>query len=357
MHHFGRFLNTVKRLFLLLGITLIRISPTEAATQPISVDLHSYGFALGQVDQPGNAAFYISADRIALFFDRGETADSINQKNHSSLHQVVILVVNTKGQVLAQQPVNGMPNALDITPGPNGGLLVGQEGSLSFYDADLHLERSMPLSPNVTRASFSRKWNQLVIATIDRTSHTQTAHLIDGDTLKEIRSFTFPERSTFLAGNRQIAYTEQGYCEKSTHILSPERTWEALNGLPICGMLTFVGDDALAYTFDQNLYVVDNYGKQLIRQSIPSPPEISLPFFSGISDDNSRIAISTLRRKFFRKPEEIPEYTEVFVFDLRSHKRILSRSLPSGGYVSALSPDGKQVATIENGVLMLNAVP
>lgn len=357
MHHFGRFLNIVKRLSLLLGITLIRISPTEAATQPVSVDLHSYGFALGQVDPPGDAAFYISSDRIALFFDRGEIADSINQKNHTGLHQFVILVVNTKGQVLAQQTINGMPNELDITPGPNGGLIVGQEGSLSFYNADLHLGKSMPLSPNVTRVSFSRKWNQLVIATIDRTSHTRTAHLIDGGTLKEIRSFTFPERSTFLAGNRQIAYTEPGYCEKSTRILSPERTWEALNGLPICGMLTFVGDDALAYTFDQDLYVVDNHGKKLIQQTIPPPPDISFPFFAGISDDNSRIAISTWRRKFFRKPEEFPEYKEVFVFDLRSHKRILSRSLASGGTVSALSPDGMQLATIENGVLMLNAVP
>lgn len=345
--------NTVKRLFLLFGV-LIFGSTNATAVQPVAVELHSYGFPSGQVDILEHV-FYISAERVALYFDRGEAADSPDHGNHPRLHQFLILVVSTKGQVLAQQTIYGFPKALDIKAGPARGLIVGREGYLSFYDADLHLQKSVPLSPDVTGVSFDRRWNQLTISSADETS--QTIKLLDGATLEGRGDFTLPKQAIFMSGNREIGFDVGGNCENSAQILSKQRSWDSLRGLPICGMLTFVGDDALAYTFDQQLYVTDHLGKQLFRQSVPAPIGPSFPYFSGISDDNSRIAIAAWKHKIFHKPNEFSEYGEVFVYDLLSHKRIFSRSLPSGTIASALSPDGKQLATIEDGVLMLNSIP
>jgi hypothetical protein len=347
--------NTVTRLSLLFGILILTLAKA-VAIQPISVELHSYGFPSGQIDLP-NGVFYMSPERVALYFDRGEAADSPNQGNHRRSHQFLILVVSTKGQVLAQQTIYGLPKALDIKPGPAGGLIVGREGSLSFYDADLHLQKSVPLSPDVTGVSFDRRWNQLTISSADETSDSQTIKLLDGVTLEARGDFTLPKRAIFMSGNREIGFDVGGDCQYSTQIISKERSWDGLRGLPICGMLTFVGDDALAYTFDQQLYVTDHLGKQLSRQSVPAPDGPSAPFFSGISDDNSRIAIWAWKHKTSRKRNEFPDYKEVFVYDLSSHKRIFSHPFTSETTASALSPDGKQLATIEDNVLILNPIP
>jgi len=347
--------KTVTRLSLLFGILILTLTKA-VAIQPISVELHSYGFPSGQIDLP-SGVFYISLERVALYFDRGEATDSLDQDNHHPSHQFLILVLSTKGQVLAQQTIYGLPKALDIKPGPAGGLIIGREGSLSFYDADLHLRKSVPLSPDVTGVSFDRRWNQLTISAADETSHSQTIKLLDGATLEARGDFTLPKRAFVVLGNREIGFSVGGNCENSTQLLSKQRSWDSLRGLPLCGLLTFVGDDALAYTFDQQLYVTDHLGKQLFRESVPAPDVPISPFFSGISDDNSRIAIWAWKHKTFRKRNEFPDYREVFVYDLPSHKRVFSRSLTSGTTGSALSPDGKQLATIEDNVLMLNSIP
>ncbi len=345
--------RTVKRLSLMLGILTVTLT-CAAARQPILVELSSYGFPHGKIDIP-EGVFWISAERVALYFDHGEVVDSPSQDSHRRLHHFLVLIVSKDGRVLSQQTLDGFPKALDIMPGPDGGLIVGRAGSLSFYDADLQLKRSITLSPQVTAISFDRRWNQLLIATVDKTSRSQSISLLNGDTLENTGHFTVPERGVMVSGHRELAFNVGGYCETSTSIFSSERSWDALRGLPICGMVAFVGDDALAYVSDKHLYVTNHLGKQLFRQSVPAPDGVSLPFFSGISDDNSRIAIKAWKSRLFGKGA-LSDYEEVFVYDLLSHKRLLSRAIP-GGAASALSPDGKQLATIEDSVLVLSSVP
>ena len=128
--------STVTRLFLVLVVDFR--ADRCSSSQPIAVNLGQYGFPSGQVDLP-SGVFDISPERLALFFDRGEASDSPVQNNLKQPHQFV-LVFSVKGQLLAQQTVYGPPMALDIKPGPGGGLTVGREGKASFYDSDLELK-------------------------------------------------------------------------------------------------------------------------------------------------------------------------------------------------------------------------
>jgi len=347
--------NTVTWLYLVFGI-LIFLLTDVASSQSITVNLGPYGFPSGKVDLPSDV-FYISSERLALFFDRGEASDSSVQNDLKHRHQFLVLVFSVKGQLLARQTVYGLPKAVDIKPGPGGGLTVGREGKAGFYDPDLGLKQSMALSSDVTGISFNRRLNQLVIATLDDTLQSRTIRLLDGTTREVLESFTIPKTVAYITGNREIAFSTGGNCANSTRIISRERSWGALKGLPICGFTTFVGDDALAYTFDRSLYVVNNGGKQLLRESIPAFDDMDSPFFAGISDDNSRLAIEVWKSRVFRKPGDYPKYKEVFVYDLPSHKRLLSIPLTSGTTASALSPDGKQLATIDDDLLKLIPIP
>jgi len=343
------------RLSLLAGVLMV--SPANwAVAQPVTVNLSSFGFPPGQVDLPSNV-FYISSDLLAIYFDRGEATDAPQQNNHPRPHAFLILVFNKKGQVLAQQTIYGFPKALDIKAGPDDGIIVGREGSMSFYGADLLLRRSMPLASNATGVSYDRRWNQLAVETIDDASQSRTVNLLDGVTLKPLESFTLPERVPFITGNREIAYTVGGDCRYSTRILSNERSWNALRGLPTCGFIAFTDDETLAYAFEQQLYLVSHLGKRISRQTIPAFDQMNLPSYNVISNDGSRVAIWVWKRRLIRKQGEYPEYREVFVYDLHSHARVFSHPLITGTAASALSLDGKQLVTIDDGLLSFYSLP
>jgi hypothetical protein len=174
--------------------------------QPIVVNLGQYGFPSGQVDLPSDI-FYISPERLALFFDRGEASDSPVQNKLIHLHQFLVLIFSVKGQLLAQQTVYGLPKALDIKPGPGGGLTVGREGNASFYASDLKLKQSMALSMDVTGISFNRRLNQLLIEAIDEALQSRTVRLLDGTTREVLESCTIPKTVTYIMGNREIAFS------------------------------------------------------------------------------------------------------------------------------------------------------
>ena len=67
-------------------------------------------------------------------------------------------------------------------------------------------------------------------------------------------------------------------------------------------------------------------------------------------------AISVLKRKFFSSGW--PYHNEVYVYDLVSKQRIFKHALSQrSDSAIALSTDGHQIATIEQGILMLTRVP
>jgi hypothetical protein len=134
--------------------------------------------------------------------------------------------------------------------------------------------------------------------------------------------------------------------------------WGSLVGLQTCDALTFVGDEAVAYATNQDLYVVRQSGEQLFHGHIPAPDSFHLPDFVGLSDDHSRLVITAMMKRGLLaiKPGTWPYYNEVYVYDL-STKKLLFKHPLTGGYAAAFSPDGHHLATIESGSLNIFSIP
>jgi hypothetical protein len=316
---------------------------------PTAVELHRYGFPLGSAPIDFKVGIvYLSGNRLALFFNHRVPGSGQDSRSFQ------LLVLNINGQVLAQLGVDADPKAMDVTAGPNGGLLLGRRGQLDFFDGDLQLLKTVPLSDPVTGVSFDRKLNLLVEMSVDDASQNRSAHFLDGNTLEQQLSLNYPIKSAPVFGEKQLAYSLGGNCVGSAHIVSSQHDWLALTDIPACDLLTFVGNDAIAYAFDKRLYVLDWRGKQMLNASIPASNTFQGPRFVGISDDEARLAISALKKKEFAASASWPYYDEVFVYDLKAKRMILRYALPVGSWVRpALSPDGHQLAVVEEGILKL----
>jgi hypothetical protein len=319
-------------------------------SEPIGIDLHPYSFPTELQIRQRIGIFYLSENRLAVFFNYKRPVSDPGSEPFQ------LIVLDTRGQVLAQREIMTDPKALDITAGPNGGLLFGHSGQLAFFDANLQLLKTVPLRDSITGISFNRRLNQLVEMTIDDASQTRSAHFLDGDTLEENRSLTYPLKSSPHFGDRQLAYTLAGNCFGAARVVSSkEDDWAFLNDLPACAFLTFIGNDEIAYAFDQRLYVVDRSGKQIMKARIPVPGSFVSPMFIGISDNYQRLAIRALKKNIFAPVRSWPP--EIFVYDLTTKRRIFDHTLPVGSWASAISPDGHQLAVIEKGILKLIAIP
>jgi len=331
---------------LLLGSVDLAASPSAGQ---VTVDLHPYGFPSPSLDIKFGV-FYLSQDRIALFFDKKvQGADP-----HSHVFQ--LMIISTGGHVTSQLAVHGNPGAMDITAGSSGGVFFRNEGKLTFYDGTLQQLRSDPVPPATSGIKFYRERNQLVLVTADEDSGHRTAHFLNGSTLEESATLTYPLRSVAVFGDQQLVYIVSGYCTGAAHVVSSQPRWRSLDALPACDPLVFIASDKLAYAFSGNLYIVDSNGRELFRAGIPAAESFETPRFVGLSDDHTRLAISALKRKFFSFGW--PYYDEVYVYDLVSKHRIFKHALPRGSdSAMALSADGRQIATIEQGILMLTPVP
>ena len=349
--HFWRkayFENNSQRLITTIAILLLGCS--HAAVSPsapqIAIDLHPQGFPPGLEIKSG--AFYLSKDRLGLFFYL-----SPEDKTHS--HAFRLMVLDAKGQITAQIAVHGDPKAIDITAGPNGGVLIGREGKLDFYDSKLQWLRSMALSPATTGIRFDRERNQLIVMTAEQELGHRTAHFLNGTTLEESAAIPYPLKSIAVFGEHQLVYTVTGNCFGSAHIVSDQHSWHSLETLPACDPLAFITTDSLAYAFDAHLFVVDSTGKELLRIPIPAPVTFQAPRLVGLSEDHTRLAIAALKKKTLSSGW--PYYDAVFVYDLVSKRIIFKQGLPSDANPLAFSPDGHQLAIISQGSLLLIQVP
>lgn len=323
---------------------------------PLTIDLHSHDFPSRAEASSSwnvkNGLFYLSGDRLAVFFDRqlsGSRPDS---------HSFQILTIDMKGLVHAKRVIPADPKNIDFSAGPGGGILIGKADGLDFYDADLELLRSSSLPKTATSVKFDRKLNQLVLSTINQELNNRTAHFLDGKTLEELASLSYPLKSRAIFGERRLAYILPGMCQGALHVEPTHHNWTALDGLQACDALTFIGNEALAYALSQDLYVVDANGKQLFDGHIPAPDSFSLPSLVGLSDDDTRVAImANMKRSLFSSHRGWQYYNEVFVYDLRANHMIFKHVLAEGAYAAALSPDGRQLATVEEGILKLFSIP
>jgi hypothetical protein len=317
-----------------------------SAGEPSRIDLSGYGLSPDR-GSVAEGVFYLAGGEIAVWFDREAVMGVPGGQN---LHHFVILVFNTSGQLLAQNTVSGQQDATDVHPGPSGGLIVGQEGSLRFYDSGLRWRDSMLLQPGVISVNYDRRWNQIGILR-SATQYLQTMQFLDGSTRQETASFTLPQhRGVFVYGHQELAFDAGGRCETSTRILSKVRSWDSLKGRPLCDLLTFLGDDEVAYVYGKQLYVADSAGKQIAKVSLPIRLGYISPSLAGISDDSLRIAVSAMKANTPSSDDEI------VVYDLHANKIVFQESV-AGSSPSALSPDGKQFAVLNDTTLILSAVP
>lgn len=67
--------------------------------------------------------------------------------------------------------------------------------------------------------------------------------------------------------------------------------------------------------------------------------------------------MANMKRSFFSSHRGWRYYNEVFVYDLRAKHIIFKHALAEGAYAAAISPDGRQLATVEDGILKLFSMP
>lgn len=339
--------------------TMLALLPAVSAETPpsqLTIDLHSYDFPAGTGPSLNIklGVFYLSQHRIAVYFDRQKSTQA---DLHSGGFEA--LIFDVEGHLLARRTLRSECSVhtcpVDITAGPSGGLLFGRTGKLDFYDGNLVLARSMPLADAVTGINFDSRRDQLVVEELHDAVHARTARFLDGHTLQQSEGLNFPVKGQPTFGKGELVYTVGGDCWGAARFVSARRVWRSLESLPACDALTFVGDDALAYAFDQRLYVVDFEGKKVLDAKIPAPHSFESPRFVGLSDDLNRLAISALNKK--RLSRGWPWYDELFVYDLHKRHATFRYPLPQGAHAVALSPDGHQLATIEDGTLHLIPLP
>lgn len=320
--------------------------PASSASGRITVDLHPYGFPADSGSLLFRV-FYLSDDRIALFFDQPPA--SLSPRDHA----FKLMVLDRETHITAQLVIHGDPKAMDVMAGPGGGLLFGRGGELSFYDSNLQLLRTIPLVPGTTGVRYDRRENQLVVMTADEKSGQRTAHFRDGTSLEECGSLSYPLKSQAVFGKQQLAYDVTGNCKGAAHVVSSRTEWHSLDQLLACAPLTFVTDDSLAIASPDHLYVVGSSADKKIELRIPES-SLSIPGFIGLSDDRARLAVSVLRRK--RMSAGWPYFTTVLVYDLPAKRMIFKEELENGTAAQALSPDGRQLATIQRGILTLTSI-
>ena len=347
----GKSANGWRRIVAAVAGLAFALSAVAAAASNagISVDLHKYGFPTQKMDPYLLGIFYLSADRVAVFFE--EPASESDEESHS-FHA---LVFNFQGQNTAKAIFRGNPKAIEITTGPDGGLSVGTPGKVEFYDSKLQPSKTIPLVPPATRIAFDRSRNQLILETTDPQTGHRSAEFLSPQSMERSASLNFPIKARAMFGDDELLYTLLGECSKSAHIVSQDVVWRLAENLPLCDSLTFIGKDKLAYALQDRLYVIDAFGKQVFEARIPVRETFQLPSFVGLSDDHTRLAIVALDKKLFAKGW--PYFEQVFVYDLPSERLIFRRALPQTPRAVALSPDGHQLATIEEGVLVLTSVP
>jgi hypothetical protein len=332
---------------LLLAVLAFALPGASHQSKP-TLDLHEYGFPAGP-QHVVSGIFYLSNNRVALFFDQQLPSGSSHDR------ALKLMVFNTgENRPTAQLVVHADPRAMDIAAGP-GGVLFEREGELSFYDSNLQLLRSISLASGSTGVKFDRRINQIVIVTVDEQSGRRTAHFKDGNSMEESSALSYPIKSRVVFGNDELVYDVPGSCRGAAHVVSARVEWRGIEQLEACDPLAFIADDSLAYAFDANLYVVDSKSDRRLKLRIPAPDTFEMPGLIGLSDDHTRLALRVLRREGISSGW--PYYGEVFVYDLASKRMIFEHALKKGSIRAALSPDGHQLAAIEEGVLTLISIP
>ncbi|MFP5237400.1 MAG: hypothetical protein ACLGSD_16005 [Acidobacteriota bacterium] len=336
----------------------------EAAAQdkgkPTTFDLHELGFPKNDDGNIKVGVFYSAANRIGVYFDQ-------EPQNSARIHRFVVLMFDPAAHVTAKLALLANPSAMNIQPGPNGGVLFGSSSKLELYDDGLNLSKTIKLPLSVTGVSFDVGLNQLVISEIDNSAGHRTALFFDGSTLQKTGSIDYPIESGPTFGKDQLAYVTSGECIRSTFIASLTSQWPS--DVRVCDPLVFPTADTLAYVYDGELRVVNSQNSEIFHMRIREPHSDSLPAFSGISNDRSRIAINAVRDAKTKSlvafdfqqrsvAMMVPDYQhEVHVYDMPTKKLVFKRALTPGSASEALSSDGHALATIEAGTLNIYAIP
>jgi hypothetical protein len=321
-----------------------------------SVDLRPSGFPADPnptvVADVKAGIFFLSKEIVGLYFEQ-RVPDLAPQS-----HSYKFLTFNTNGQMLAQRPFRVDGNLLDVGCGPNESILFRELERLDFFDSRFQLVKTHPLPTATTGIRFDRTLKQIVVTTADEESGNQKARFLRADTLDEFAALNFPKHARVIFGEARLGYTLPGWCKGALHVEPENASWQNLTTLQTCDALTFVGNEALAYATNQDLYLVHKSGKELFHGHIPAPDSFHLPDLVGLSDDHSRLAVMAIMKRsiFAVKPGTWPYYNEVYIYDLNVKKLLFKHAL-SGGYAAALSPDGHHLATIESGNLRILSIP
>jgi hypothetical protein len=335
--------------FIALGLWMLDISVfAQPSTNTANVDLHPSGFPNADLGNLKLGVFYISTGRIVVYFDRSRASDT-------GLHSFEVIELDSTGGKTAKLELQADPRAVDITPGPGGGILFGRKGELDFYDGTFRIFRSVPLAPEVTGIAFDRRLNQLVINTINERISVRTAQFFDGNTLQKSGDLNYPMQSIATFGKDKLVYSVPGNCKGAARVLSLQPDWHPIDDLPACDHLVFPTDESLAYAVDGELRVIDSRKTEIFHMNIHDPHSFESPSFIGLSDKRDRIAIRTLKRK--KVVSDWPYADEVYIYDLLSRRIVFSSTMDRGPFAAALAPDGHEVAILEQGALRIIHVP
>ncbi len=345
---------------------LVLISTTPAASPKTNqqstqtFDLRPYGFVPTRNEDYAPRDYsslvqYLSDGSIVIAFHSQALVGGARDPEERNLQPMDLLRIDSRsGQLLARAQVLVTPHVAFMWP-TNNGILLFSGNSLSFLDPALKPVRRVKLPAGVTAVGMVPSLNEIA-AFVQATDFTQTVKMIDLATLEVRESYE-------VVSGSHPAFLQEGFVvvvhdkEGNRLLRVRDRSNEhmiALPQLPCASRAVDISPVAALVITCGHYTAVNAQGAKLVEGDL------------SIDEDQPQVFSASKAPRFglasiagfagyprFEQRRYGREY-HVVIFDLVRGKKIFSlkvKPMPKLGGAFALSPDGRKLAILKDGLL------
>ena len=380
--------------FALVCLTLLSVSAGAQQKPTVTIDLKPLGAAADLFADPNDSRyqqrgiinlFWVGDDRLAVAFSANRRWTGSDKPQPLEIHLVVF---NRSGKQLnernwtigAQGPAAN--NTLELLPGPDSSILAIHEtiaegpgaptipegNFVQVLNADTSLRQDFYIPSTSTYVPGVATEPGLVLQTFFADKHS-SLRWWSGKPLKPTIKIELPKgREQVVAGTNIAAQpicSTPSLCSGVRVFRSGAAPWTynipALEFQPFPRL--FLSSTALVIELrgvvqKQSKFVVANQdGTQV--ELLPLPKEQQVSGVSSVSTDGHRFAVDASQEVGLCGPLDFfcRERGSALVYDIPANKIIFQQEVSANGAVSAISPDGRNLAIFDRDKLSLYALP